>query len=128
MKKIYLILFVAQSLSCMLLAGMVVMQGASPNQQYIVEFLSSGRYEIVYVHQCISDIITTTGLHQVYISRNINEPWRISFTVTKLETTNVALYVSIKTIDGEALYNTAIGAHDGYISMDCNLICDNLSK
>lgn len=127
MKKTHIGLLLAFSFACLALTGIII-KGAQPNQEYLVEFLCSGRYEIVYVHHGFSEVITTTGVHQVFISRNIDEPWGVSFSVTKYEISNTPLYVSIKTLEGETVYNTAVAGHDGYLFMDCKLICEKLTK
>lgn len=128
MKRIHICLLLTFSFACLALTGIIVTKGAQSNQEYLVEFLCSGRYEIVYVHHGVSEVITTIGVHQVFISRRFDEPWDVSFSVTKYEKRNIPLYVSIKTLEGETVYRTAVAGHDGYLFMDCRLICDKLTK
>ena len=113
------------SLSSLVLTGVLVRGALVSNTQHlIVEFQNSGRFEVVYTHHEFSEAILCTGIKQVHISRTIGEPWKISFCVQKLEINHSPVYVYIKQLNGDVIYNTVLAGTDGYLHLDCSTICD----
>ena len=95
--------------------------------QLIVEFKASGRFELVYTHNGLSETNTAYGLHQVYVSRFSNEPWNTHFIVNKGEYQNFPVYVCIKSMKNEILYTTVMSSRESYLALDCKDICEKIS-
>jgi hypothetical protein len=128
-KKVLWGLLIALSLTSVLLCGRIIAQGTiKKSQNLVVEFKSSARFEIVYTHEGVSESISSTGIHEVYISRNLDEHWGIYFIVQKQFEEQYPVYVSIMNLDRDVLYSTVVSASDGYLAMDCKYICDKTSS
>jgi hypothetical protein len=125
MKKVLWGILITLSLTSILLCGRIIAQGTNQEtQNLIVEFKSSARFEIIYTNGGWSESISTTGIHHIYINRNIDEHWNIHFIVQKQLEEKTPVYVSILTLDGDVRYSTVMSSSDGYLAMDCKFICD----
>ena len=125
MKKNLVYLLVGFSILSLILSGILIHQGSQNQQQsLIIEFEYAGRFEIVITHHGVSAVTTRLGLYQVFITRNIGEPWEISFIQHKLEIENMPMYVSIQTLGGEILYSSVLVAQESTIDIDCVAECN----
>jgi hypothetical protein len=104
--------------------GFKVTGNHSRAQSLIIEFEYAGRFEIVTTHHGVSETTTRLGLYQVLISRNIGEPWEISFIQHKLEIEDFPIYMSIQTLSGEIIYSSVLVAQESMIDIDCVAECN----
>jgi hypothetical protein len=125
MNKILVYTFTALSCASLLLTGLLVInESKDQTQSLVVEFEYAGRFEVIYTHHGIPETKMCFGVHHVYISRNINEHWNVSFMVNKMETGASPLFVHIKTLDGNTIYRTVLANQESVLFMDCSTICD----
>ena len=95
MKKIYFSILLLSSFTCLVLTGKILIEGytqKNDTQELIVEFVSSDKYEVIYDNSGTLQQITTSGKHQILISK-INGNWKTSFIISKLVTSDVPVFI-----------------------------------
>ena len=123
-RKIVFVILVISSFS-ILLTGKIISDGVKTETQHLViQFEFSGRFELVYTHRDVSETVTKLGIHQIYVTRKVNQPWEIFFMISKLDSFEAPLFVFIKTLDGEEIFRIILIEQEGYIDLDCNSICE----
>ena len=123
-KKITLTLIIISTIS-ILLTGQIISESINTEtQRLIIQFEYAGRFEVIYTHNQVSESVTKLGIHQIYVSRRINEPWEIYFTVSKIDSVKAPLFIYIRTMEGEEIYRMVLSKQEGYLNMDCNTVCE----
>ena len=89
-----------------------------------MRFEYAGRFDVIMTHHGISETATRLGLHQVYVSRTVGEPWEISFIIYKHDSGATPMYVDIKTLEGDLIYRSVIVTKESVIDIDCIRECN----
>jgi hypothetical protein len=125
MNRKTLIILAVFSISSIILSGVLIQQGRQiVNQSFVLKFEYAGRFDVVMTHHGVSETATRLGLHEVYVSRIVGEPWEISFFTYKHDNDAIPMYLNIKTVQGELIHRSVILSRESSIDIDCINECN----
>ena len=117
------------SLISMLLSGVLILQkNQTEKQSLVMRFEYAGRFDVIMTHHGVTETSTRLGLHQVFVSRTVGEPWEISIFTYKHDNDAIPMYVNIKTLEGELIHQSVIITREGLLDIDCINECNVITN
>lgn len=113
------------SCSSLFLTGVLVEQDSLNQTQYLViEFEHAGRYEIFYNPHGVPETVMSLGVQKILVSRTVGEHWEVSFSANRLDGNLSPLFVRIKTLEGDTIYDSVLEKENSVLELDCIEICN----
>ena len=113
------------SCSSIFLTGVLVEQDSlNQTQHLVIEFEHDGRYEIVYNPHGVPETVMSFGVQKILVSRTVGEHWEVSFSANRLDGTPSPLFVRIKTLKGDTIYDSVLENENSVLELDCIEICN----